>query len=91
MELTALNAVYVALVEAVAASFILPDTFPNSSLTAFLGIFLSLNLFIFSIYKVVIYPFLLSPLRHLPQPGGFFPFIGHGWILVRSQPLKNKC
>ncbi|KAJ6788126.1 hypothetical protein PWT90_09490 [Aphanocladium album] len=34
--------------------------------------------FLFALYATLIYPFFLSPFRHLPCPKGGTPFLGHG-------------
>ncbi|KAG5975612.1 hypothetical protein E4U55_007617 [Claviceps digitariae] len=38
------------------------------------------------IYSIYIYPYFLSPLRHLPQPKGGLPLIGHSWGLGKHGP-----
>lgn len=40
------------------------------------------------LYRLVLFPFFLDPLRHLPVPKGFLPIIGHGLILF-SKPSGN--
>lgn len=45
-----------------------PQVFPQTKLTTLFLSFLTLNTFIWAIYKVFIYPFWFSPLRHLPRP-----------------------
>jgi hypothetical protein len=44
------------------------------------------QVFVWSIYLIFIYPHFLSPLRHLPQPKGGIPFIGHSWALGKYGP-----
>ncbi|TLD18681.1 cytochrome P450 monooxygenase FUM15-like [Venturia nashicola] len=44
------------------------------------------NIGIYAIYKVFIYPFLLTPLRHLPSPSGGLPLLGHGLALFTKPP-----
>ncbi|EOA90689.1 uncharacterized protein SETTUDRAFT_36198 [Exserohilum turcica Et28A] len=35
------------------------------------------------VYTLILYPFFLSPLRHLPRAKGFIPLIGHGWMMTQ--------
>ncbi|KAH7090696.1 cytochrome P450 [Paraphoma chrysanthemicola] len=47
---------------------------------------------ILAIYKLILYPFFLSPLRHLPQGRGFWPIVGHAWFMFQrpgGQPHLN--
>jgi hypothetical protein len=41
---------------------------------------------LFLLYAVFIYPFLLSPLRHLPSVKGGLPLLGHGIELRKYGP-----
>lgn len=60
-----------------------------------MSLFLASSIFISLIlvlYKLIFYPFFLSPLRHLPQGRGFWPIVGHAWILFQrpaGQPHLN--
>lgn len=47
---------------------------------------LALQVAVFAVYAILIYPFYLSPLRHLPSPEGATPFIGHGREMRRYGP-----
>jgi hypothetical protein len=47
------------------------------------------ELLLFSFYKTYIYPNFLSPLRHLPQPKGALPFIGHDVALFQQPPAQD--
>jgi hypothetical protein len=51
--------------------------------SAYALILLISALFLGSIYKTYIYPNFLSPLRHLPRPGGALPFIGNDLALLQ--------
>jgi hypothetical protein len=77
MEITVANTALVSLFESWLAFNFFAQYFPMKTLTSFFAIFLLFNLSIFFLYEVVIYPFLLSPLRHLPEGRGFFPLVGH--------------
>jgi hypothetical protein len=40
-------------------------------------------------YNIYIYPNFLSPLRHLPGPGGALPFIGNNLALFQQPPAQD--
>ena len=48
-----------------------------------------IELLLFSFYKTYIYPNFLSPLRHLPQPKGALPLIGHDLALFQQPPAQD--
>ncbi|KAF2130750.1 cytochrome P450 [Dothidotthia symphoricarpi CBS 119687] len=81
MEITPINAVLVTLSESAVAFYLFPSIFPAGSLTSFILRFSLLNFTIYSIYKLIIYPFFLSPLRHLPRARGAKPLLGHGMLM----------
>lgn len=83
MEITPINLVLLSLGESAVASYFFPHRFAAGSLTSFFIIFALLNSSVFVIYKLVVYPFFLSPLRHLPKAKGFQPIIGHGIIMFK--------
>jgi hypothetical protein len=83
MAFTLTNAAMLALAEAVVASVAFPQVFPKGALTSIFAIALLLNCSVVSLYKLVLYPFFLSPLRHLPQGRGFKPLVGHELTLFR--------
>jgi hypothetical protein len=89
MEFTVVNAALVSLVEAALAPYIFPHTFSQAPLTSFLVVFLFLNSSIFTLYKLLLYPFVLSPLRHLPQARGFIPLVGHGYVMFQRPPGES--
>ncbi|KAE9965751.1 hypothetical protein EG328_009412 [Venturia inaequalis] len=47
------------------------------------------NVGLYAIYRIFLYPFLLSPLRHLPSPGAGLPLLGHGLALFSKPPAKD--
>lgn len=79
MEITPVNILFLSLGEAAVTFCLVPYVLPNGNLVNFIAIFLSLNLSVYIFYHLVIYPFFLSPLRHLPHPPTRgWPIIGHG-------------
>lgn len=89
MEFTIANVALVSLFESAIASYFYPQFFSTNTLTSFALVFFSFNTFIYVLYYLVVFPFFLNPLRHLPQPSGFIPIIGHGLDLAkrpRGQP-----
>lgn len=81
MAITPVNIVLGSLSESIIAFHLLPNVFPTKSLTFFFFSFLLLNFTLWAIYKLIIYPFFLSPLRHLPRAPGAKPLLGHGMAL----------
>ncbi|KAF1917155.1 cytochrome P450 [Ampelomyces quisqualis] len=65
------------LIEAVVATFFFPGVFPTGPLASFFVVFLLCNSSFFVVYTLVIHPYFLSPLRHLPEGRGFRPLVGH--------------
>jgi hypothetical protein len=61
----------------------------GSSWNALWFIFPVAELVLLTIYKIYIYPNFLSPLRHLPQPQGALPFIGHDVALFQQPPAQD--
>lgn len=57
-----------ALAESIIASLLFPQQLPKYTLPYLFLQLYSLQLAILAIYNVLIYPFFLSPLRHLPKP-----------------------
>ncbi|EON65612.1 hypothetical protein W97_04850 [Coniosporium apollinis CBS 100218] len=51
--------------------------------------FISLNFGLWTIWRVFIYPFYLSPLRHLPMPKGGYPIIAHGLEIFDQPPGRS--
>jgi cytochrome P450 len=77
MEITVANIALFSFFESAFAVLFLPRFFWASTATSICAVFLFCNLSILVFYHLVVYPFLLSPLRHLPQGKGFLPFVGH--------------
>ncbi|KAM0715206.1 hypothetical protein Q7P37_009671 [Cladosporium fusiforme] len=44
---------------------------------------------LFATYRTYIYPNFFSPLRHIPQPSGALPFIGHDLAAFQQPPAKD--
>ncbi|XWW96138.1 hypothetical protein V2A60_004109 [Cordyceps javanica] len=57
-----------------------------SSLALSFGLFWIANVFVCALYFTFIYPFYVSPLRHLPSPGGRHWLMGHMPQLSKSAP-----
>jgi hypothetical protein len=73
------NILLVSLGEAAIALYLLPPISPRGTFATYITIFLTLNFGIYAIYNLFVYPFFLSPLRHLPQPHTRgWPILGHG-------------
>lgn len=85
MEFTITNLVGLAAIESVLANYGLTklSNAPVNSLTYYFAGFILFNLSLRVIYKIIVFPFFLSPLRHLPQAKGFKPLIGHGMIMFQ--------
>jgi len=50
---------------------------------------IAVNLAIYAVYRLFIYPFFISPLRHLPQPKGGLPLLGNGLVLFAKPPGQD--
>ncbi|KAL6703586.1 hypothetical protein ACN47E_009531 [Coniothyrium glycines] len=85
MEMTVVNLIGFAALEAAAAFYGFTKLSPSltGSLTSYFLLFLILNFALHGVYKMIIYPFFLSPLRHLPQARGFKPLLGHGLTIFQ--------
>lgn len=88
MEFTIINLIGLATVESVVAFYACAklSSTSNRSLTFFFLSCLLINFALRAFYKLIIYPFFLSPVRHLPQPKGFIPLLGHGLSLFQRPP-----
>ncbi|KAA8619194.1 CypX Cytochrome P450 [Pyrenophora tritici-repentis] len=83
LEFNLVNCVVLPTVEAIFAFKFLPHVFPAANtLATYLVLFAFINISGLVLYKLVLYPFFLSPLRHLPKVKGFRPLIGHGWMMM---------
>ena len=81
MEFTFANLTLLSLLESVLASYFLPHA--TTTFTSFFLISALFDLLLFALYKLVLYPFFRSPLRHLPQARGFLPLVGHALRLFQ--------
>ncbi|KAF2655821.1 cytochrome P450 [Lophiostoma macrostomum CBS 122681] len=87
MKVTPVNALCVSLAEAAIFIYVLPMTIPHTTLSGALTLFSGINFCIFLFYKLIIYPFFLSPLRHLPKANrGFIPILGRVMIMFERPP-----
>jgi cytochrome P450 len=85
--ISAANVLFVSIFESVFAFYFFSYRQPINTLTKTFFAFLALNSTIFLVYKLVIYPFFLSPFRHLPVPSkGFIPVLGHGLKMFQRPP-----
>ena len=84
MEITAVNFVLLSLAESSIAFYLFPHIFPTRTLTFFILVFSAVNLFVFAIYRVVVFPLFLDPLRHLPTASGPLPLFGHAYLMFKS-------
>jgi len=50
---------------------------------------LAVNIGFYVLYTVFVYPFFLSPLRHLPKPKGALPLLGHGLSTFKKPPGED--
>ena len=72
--------------EAVLTFYLYPALSADGSLTRLFLSFLAFNYCIYGFYRLILYPFFLSPLRHVPTVGGFKPFFGHGLTMFKRPP-----
>ncbi|KAH4037920.1 hypothetical protein HBI26_042630 [Parastagonospora nodorum] len=86
MRLSTPMAATAAMVVSVLASYLFPQTFASGTLTKLLSLFITCHFFFISFDKLIIYPFFIDPLRHLPQAPGFRPLVGHEFTLFK-RPL----
>jgi hypothetical protein len=77
MEITLANTALFSFFESALAVLFLPQFFWANTATSICAVFLFCNVSILVLYKLVVYPFILSPLRNLPQGKGFLPLMGH--------------
>ena len=61
----------------------------ESSWNAYYLVISVTELLLFSFYKTYVYPKFLSSLRHLPQPKGALPLIGHDVALFQQPPAQD--
>ncbi|KAH6618843.1 cytochrome P450 [Boeremia exigua] len=86
MEVTPANVALAAVPESILAFYLLPSLAAGTTLISVFFASLLLNFALYGAYKLVVYPFFLSPLRHLPTARGFRPLVGHGLALFARPP-----
>ncbi|KAF2017471.1 cytochrome P450 [Aaosphaeria arxii CBS 175.79] len=87
MDTPIVNITFLSLLEALLSFRLAPDILPVKTFTRALLTFSLVNYSIYFIYRVFIYPFFLSPLRHLPSPpNGGLPIFGHGFAMLKWPP-----
>jgi cytochrome P450 len=86
MAIAITHVISASLLEAVVAFYILPSEYLAKTLTTVFFYVLLVNFTIFSTYTLVVYPFFLSPLRHLPNARGAKPIVGHTLGLFERPP-----
>ncbi|KAF3008659.1 hypothetical protein E8E13_008879 [Curvularia kusanoi] len=86
MEVTPVTVALAAVLEALFIFYFLPDLNLGAPLTRHIGACLIFNYWIYGVYKLVIYPLCLSPLRHLPPAPGFRPLVGNGLRMFQRPP-----
>ncbi|KAF1829454.1 cytochrome P450 3A4 [Decorospora gaudefroyi] len=83
MDFNLNTCVFLPTLEAAVSFYLLPNVFPVGNLASYWVVFVLVNTFAVVLYKVILYPFFLSPVRNLPQAKGFIPLLGHGRMLMR--------
>jgi cytochrome P450 len=86
MQVTPATVALAAVPEAVFTFYLYPELAAGASLTRLFSAFLVLNYCIYGFYRLIFYPFVFSPLRHLPTVRGFKPIVGHGMIMFQRPP-----
>ncbi|KAF2499486.1 putative P450 monooxygenase [Lophium mytilinum] len=76
--------------ESVLVVFVFPHALPQATLKSLFFILSVTNFGFYAVWRVFIYPFFFSPLRHLPGPKGIsrgeYPLIGHGLSMFSRPP-----
>ncbi|KAH7116694.1 cytochrome P450 3A4 [Dendryphion nanum] len=86
MEITTVHVFLFSLFQSAALFRLLPHLLPLSTFTSHFIVYSSINFTLLGIYHVIIYPFMLSPLRHLPTAKGWYPLLGHGMVVFSRPP-----
>lgn len=87
MEFTPSNILLLSAAEAAISFYLFPSIFTRNALASFFLLFAGAQGFAWCFYKLAIYPFFLSPLRHLPHPPkGSQLLLGHGLMLLKRPP-----
>ncbi|OCK81565.1 putative P450 monooxygenase [Lepidopterella palustris CBS 459.81] len=84
---TPLSLILLSVAESIVSLSLFPHFANNRPFSAQLLIFLVLSFGCWATWLILIYPFFISPLRHLPRPkGGSYPLIGHGYLMFSRPP-----
>jgi len=75
--------------EAFIITFAIPKYLPHNPFVWTFVRTIAANLLFFLVYRIFIYPFFVSPLRHLPGPNGGLPFLGNGLVLFSKPPGQD--
>jgi hypothetical protein len=77
-------------VEAFIITLAIPQYLPHNPFLWTLIRTVGANLGLWAFYTVFVYPFFLSPLRHLPSPkSGSIPLLGHGLSQFKRPPATD--
>lgn len=76
----------VSLLETTVLFHVVPNLLSGNTFTSHFVVYAAINFFLFWSYHLIIYPFVLSPFRHLPMLSGWYPFVGHGMVLFTRPP-----
>ncbi|KAF2116612.1 cytochrome P450 3A4 [Lophiotrema nucula] len=75
------------LLESSIAFHVFPQVFSGKTLSAIFFVFAGINFGIYALYHLIVYPYFLSPLRHLPKYNkGFIPILGNGMTMFQRPP-----
>lgn len=86
IELTPANVALAAVPQSILTFYLVPTIAAQTTLVFLFLSFIVFNFCIYGTYKLILYPFHLSPLRHLPTASGFKPLVGHALILFQRPP-----
>lgn len=86
MEVTPANVALAAVPESILTLYLFPNIAARTTLIGLFLAFLAFNFSVYGTYKLILYPFFLSPLRHLPTASGAKPLVGHGFFLFQRPP-----
>jgi cytochrome P450 len=83
MDFNLVNCVIFPALEAVVGFYLFPHVLRGSTVTSYWLICALLNTSVLVFYRLILHPFLLSPVRNLPQAKGFKPLLGHNWMMMQ--------
>src|SRR5690242_2720768 len=86
IELTPANVALAAVPQSILTFYLVPTIAAQTTLVFLFLSFIVFNFCIYGTYRLILYPFHLSPLRHLPTASGFKPLVGHALILFQRPP-----